>query len=555
MNNSMIKQKKRSKKAAAQHTIQFFEKLLRASSDGIVITDAAHNIIIVNEAFCNFFGRQYREVVETNLFLWLEQLAPDSIKHWTDMESIVHREDSCQDVEFVLPSREGVRHLSVNASHMEKAGTEEYGCIISIWRDITKQKQTEEELKILNRSLEQHVAERTAALVKANGELLVKIAEQKLSEQALRASESKYRLLFENLPQRIFYKDKNLVYISCNEHLARDLRIRPEEICGKTDYDFYPKEYADRYQADDVEILKSGKTKDTEESYIENGQEFIIHTIKTPIKDEMGTTVGMLGILWDVTEKVVLEKESVRSQQLAALGELAASVAHEINNPVTGVINYAQILYNKNSEGSKEKDLAYRIIKEGDRIADIVQSLLSFARDSDTRENKNAASIHKIVSDTLILLKAQLRKDGIKVKLDIPEELPQVLVHSQQIQQVFLNMMNNARYALNQKYQEAHDNKILEILCGEMQIDNRPSVRITFYDHGTGIPAHIRDKIMDPFFTTKPRGKGTGLGLSICHNILRDHDGKLIIDSIEGEFTKVSIILPAMPKSARKDRK
>jgi signal transduction histidine kinase len=113
--------------------------------------------------------------------------------------------------------------------------------------------------------------------------------------------------------------------------------------------------------------------------------------------------------------------------------------------------------------------------------------------------------------------------------------------------------MNNARYALNQKYPEAHDNKILEILCEEMQIDNRLSVMITFYDHGTGIPAHVRDKIMDPFFTTKPSGKGIGLGLCICHSVLRDHDGKLIIDSIEGEFTKVSVILPAIPKFVRTD--
>lgn len=107
-----------------------------------------------------------------------------------------------------------------------------------------------------------------------------------------------------------------------------------------------------------------------------------------------------------------------------------------------------------------------------------------------------------------------------------------------------MNAIYNARYALNQKYPESHDNKILEILAKEITIDNRPHVKVTFYDHGTGIPADIKDKVMNPFFTTKPAGVGTGLGLSISHNIVVDHGGKLMIDSAVGEFTKVSVILP-----------
>ncbi|MDL1937931.1 PAS domain-containing sensor histidine kinase [Candidatus Jettenia sp. AMX1] len=540
----MIGQDKKKNKELAQHTIKFFEKLLRASSDGIVITDAAHNIIVVNEAFCDFFGRQHREVIETDLFFWLEQLGTSSLKRWAEMESHVHSEGSCHDTEFTLMAHEGIKYLSVNASLMEKVGAEESGTIISIWRDITKQKRIEEELKILNKSLEERIIEKTLALIESNKELREKIAEQKLSEEALRTSESKYRLLLENLPQRIFYKNKDSMYISCNENYAGDIRIKPDEIRGKTDYDFFPKALAEKYRADDKRIMESGKAEEIEEKYVKDGQEYIIHTVKTPMKDEKGAIIGILGIFWDITEKIAMEKEAIRSRHLVSLGELAASVAHEVNNPITGVINYAQILCNKSTEGSKEKDIANRIIREGDRIASIVQSLLSFARISDKKEKKSIISVHEILSDTLILTKAQLRQEGIRIKLDIPQRLPEIVADPQQIQQVFLNAISNARYALNQKYPETHDNKILEVLGEEMTIDNQQCVKITFYDHGTGIPAEIRDKIMDPFFTTKPRGKGTGLGLSISQSIIQDHHGKLTIESIEGEFTKVAIIFP-----------
>ncbi len=150
----------------------------------------------------------------------------------------------------------------------------------------------------------------------------------------------------------------------------------------------------------------------------------------------------------------------------------------------------------------------------------------------------------KIVSETLTLTEVQLQKDGIIIKLGIPEKMPYVAVCPQQIQQVFLNVIGNARYALNQKYPGSHGNKILEILGEEIAIENYPYVKITFYDRGIGMPARIKYKVMDPFFTTKPKSIGTGLGLSVSYGIISNHGGKIMIDSIEGEYTKVSIVLP-----------
>ncbi|UJS18436.1 MAG: PAS domain-containing protein [Candidatus Jettenia sp.] len=274
------------------------------------------------------------------------------------------------------------------------------------------------------------------------------------------------------------------------------------------------------------------------------GTERTIHSEGKVIFDDSGKPIQMNGINQDITEKVLLEKTTERSKHLAALGELAASIAHEINNPITGLINCTQILINKSLEGSKEKDLARRIMKEGDRIAKIVHNLLSFARPT-CKEDKEIVRVNEILSDTLVLIDTQLRKDGIKVRLDIPQKLPEIVANKLLIQQVFLNAIYNARYALNQKYPGTHKNKILEILGEEIMLDNRPYVKTIFYDHGTGISAKIRDKIIEPFFTTKPRGTGTGLGLSISYSIVKDHGGKLMVDSIEGKFTKLSIILPA----------
>ncbi len=141
------------------------------------------------------------------------------------------------------------------------------------------------------------------------------IAERKKVEETLRKSENKYRTLLENLPQKIFFKDQNSVYISCNESYARDLKIKPEEITGMTDYDFHPKELAEKYRADDKKIMKSAETEDIEEEYIQNGKKVFVHTVKTPVKDGKGNVVGILGIFWDITERKKAEEALWESQE------------------------------------------------------------------------------------------------------------------------------------------------------------------------------------------------------------------------------------------------
>jgi C4-dicarboxylate-specific signal transduction histidine kinase len=243
------------------------------------------------------------------------------------------------------------------------------------------------------------------------------------------------------------------------------------------------------------------------------------------------------------SEMMALQTETLRAAHLALIGKLAAGVAHEINNPINGIINYAKILSNKSEQGSVENDVAERIAKEARRIAGIVRSLLSFARDR--KGEKMSVRLEEILRESLTLTESQLKKEGVRLRIDLPPGLPDITANPQQIQQVFMNIINNAQYALNQKYPEEHEDKALDIICEEVATDDGPFVRITFHDRGIGIPPDALDKVMHPFFSTKPRGEGTGLGLSISHGIIADHGGRLAVTSVQGEHTRVLIDLPA----------
>ncbi|MBC8441478.1 MAG: PAS domain S-box protein [Deltaproteobacteria bacterium] len=262
--------------------------------------------------------------------------------------------------------------------------------------------------------------------------------------------------------------------------------------------------------------------------------------------DQRGAVIRMD----NVTERVKIEEIMIHNEKMHSVGMLAAGVAHEINNPTNSVINLAQIIMNDNTKESQEYDIARRITKEGERIARIVSSLLSFSRNA--REEKKSARVQDILVEALALTEAQICKEGTKLVYDIPNRLPLIRANAQQIQQVFLNIINNSQFALNKKYPGFHPDKILEIQCREHLIHGKQFLRIVIKDHGTGIAQNILAKVNSPFFTTKPPGIGTGLGLSISCGIIESHRGFFNIESHENNYTRVTIDLPYDPNNPKR---
>ncbi len=271
-----------------------------------------------------------------------------------------------------------------------------------------------------------------------------------------------------------------------------------------------------------------------------DGQSWLVRAF--PVCNEQGEVIHVVEIGQDISDKIKLRQEIGRTAKLASIGELSAGVAHEINNPINGVINYAQLIKNKTASETFEHELSERIIKEGDRIATIVKQLLFIARND--RTELAPVNLCDVLTDTLMLVGTQFNNEGIDLEVQLIEDLPLINGSVQQLQQLFLNLLSNARYALNQRFPEDNPNKRIEIELQHEESETGPELRVRFYDRGTGIPAELLQNVLQPFITSKPSNEGTGLGLSISNDIVKKHRGSLDISSREGIDTEVIVRFP-----------
>ena len=264
-------------------------------------------------------------------------------------------------------------------------------------------------------------------------------------------------------------------------------------------------------------------------------------------KDAQGNPHRALGVHVDITERkraeeerLALEAQLRQSQKLESIGTLASGVAHEINNPLTGIINYADLIESRVKD-DRLREFAAGIMKEGNRVAKIVKDLLSFARQE--KQSHSPARIEDIINTSLTLVGGVLRKDQITIEKEIPDDLPQIRCRSQQIEQVIINLLTNARDALNQRYKGYDEDKLVRIQVKPFEKDGVQWIRMTVEDHGVGVPENVIERIFDPFFTTKPRDAGTGLGLSVSYGIIKDHHGELTVESKLGKYTRFHLDL------------
>ncbi len=411
-------------------------------------------------------------------------------------------------------------------------------------QDITARRQAEELLQHAHAELETRVRERTAALLQVN--------------EALRASETKYRTLVENIPQKIFIKDRNSCYLAGNEIYARDVGIQSWEFAGKTDYDFFPEELAAKYRADDRRIMESGKTETIEERYIQKGEEVWVQTIKTPIRGEDGTVAGVLGIFGDITERKQLEEDRSRveaqlrqAQKMEALGTLAGGIAHDFNNILAIILGFTELAKWKLDKESPVAGKLDEVTKAAERAKELVKQILAFSRASE--QKKMPVQPGLIVKEALQMLRPSL-PSTIEIKTDVLSKAA-VLADSTQLHQVLMNLCTNAAYAMQDR------GGVLEIRLTDVHLDPEsvrlhqglnpgPHVELTVKDSGQGIDPSILDRIFDPFFTTKEQGAGTGLGLSVVHGIVKSHGGTIAAESLPGAGTTFHVFFPAIEAAA-----
>jgi signal transduction histidine kinase len=246
-------------------------------------------------------------------------------------------------------------------------------------------------------------------------------------------------------------------------------------------------------------------------------------------------------------EKRMFEVQLRQQQRLESVGTLASGVAHEINNPIQGIMNYAELIYSNTLERRVVEDFAGEIMSESQRVAKIVRNLLAFSR-QDATEEPEPISLIEIVESSLSLVRSVLRGDHIIVEVTGDPATPPVLCRAQQIQQVIMNLVTNARDALNERYGAYDERKRIDIRIGPAPRANW--VRVAVRDAGAGIPANVLPRIFDPFFTTKGRDQGTGLGLAVSHGIVQEHGGEFTVETEPGVGTCFALDLPGFGTAA-----
>ncbi|MDT8441860.1 MAG: PAS domain S-box protein [Desulfuromonadales bacterium] len=372
---------------------------------------------------------------------------------------------------------------------------------------------------------------------------------------AHRLSEKRLRLILDSTVEGIYGVNHEGVCEFVNAAACRLLGYTEDELLGSKVHallghtDATGKQVAAE-SCQVSEVLATGKPLHNDDGIIwqKSGDWLNVEYTTVPVSAD-GQIVGAVVTFLDITEKKKLLEQRILAGQLTALGELAVGVAHEINNPITGVINYAQLLLNRSAPNERETKILNNIIKEGNRIATIVRNLLNFS--SKNQVTMQPVALSRVIEETLELFCQQLIRDGIFVDIDCPDTLPTVLGNTQKLEQVLINLISNSRHALNEKYPGADPSKILRISAEPVRKDDQDRLRLTVWDQGDGISKLHLSRVFNRFFTTKAAGQGTGLGLSVVHDILQEHQASIWIDSEEGHYTRVDIDFPVCDDGVR----
>lgn len=407
--------------------------------------------------------------------------------------------------------------------------------------------------------------------LEVDGELIITsimrdITERKQSEAEIRKIRDYLYNIIESSLDCIIVSDSKGYLERVNKSFLKLMDRTQEEVIGKhmtelvpIDEGIYESTTGETVQIDKEfindsytmisRLVEEGKISQWE-SYFMRKDKKVIPTESNSVYlyNEKGDKIGSLGIIRDITERRKAEKELkeatvqlVQSEKLSALGELTAGVAHELNQPLNGIKIISQsLLKDIERKELEEKDLEHDlndVVNQVNKMAEIIDHMRIFTRRTEGVPSETI-EINSVIKRAFIFLEQQLRNHNIEVVEDLGTELPKVVGDPIRLEQVFLNLISNARNAVED---DGKEKRRIEIKT----YATNSSVVIGVKDNGDGIPEHIHEKIFQPFFTTKAPGKGTGLGLSVSSKIIEEHQGRMELDSTVGEGTSFRVILPA----------
>ena len=361
-------------------------------------------------------------------------------------------------------------------------------------------------------------------------------------EWAFREIEGKLRLMFESVSEGIVVTDLNGVIIDVNNRVVEILGFGSiEDVVGRSVFEYIAPHDHEKAAADMQTTLEREEFRPLEYTYLRaDGSEFPGEISAGIIKDNSNKPIGFIVIARDITERKRWEQEREElwkqahiDSRLTTVSEMAAGIAHEINNPLTGVIGYAQMLLRKELPEDIKKKMAI-IYESGERVTSIVNKMLTFAHHY--KPERTPVNINALIETTLEMRSIAMKTNNINVTTQLKLELPQITADGGQLQQAFLNIILNAETEMKL----AHGKGNFSIKTER----SNNTIRISFTDDGMGIAKENLERVFDPFFTTREVGQGKGLGLSMSHGIISLHDGKIYARSIFGKGATFIVELP-----------